>query len=176
MTRGGPRDRPAARVVVAGQPAPAAEGRPVSNPSKDKGTWAEGQVVKGCHARDIPAKREVLHGNKDHGDVHIYGGRVVVEVKWRPNLPSPNQVAKWMQEADAEGLNAGADLSALVYNRPGYGAANIGHWLVVMWRDEYLWLSTRGAYTGVVSGGHTVTIDFDQFCDLLHHMPGAVAA
>jgi hypothetical protein len=147
----------------------------MSNPSKDKGTWAEGQTVKGLTARGIPAKREVLHGNKDHGDVHIYGGRVVVEVKWRPKLPSPNQVAAWMAEADTEALNAGADLCALVYNRPGYGATRMGDWLVVMWLDEFLFLSTRGAYSVVRGGRQTVTVSFDTFADLLRHMPGSAA-
>lgn len=135
----------------------------MTNKSKDKGTWFEGQVVAEFHAHDVNAKREVLHGNKDHGDLHVTlpGGKLlVVECKWRPTLPSAAQILKWLDEADQEGLNARADASCLVINRPGSGAKNRGDHLAFMFADEWAWLTD-----GV---GHAPTRDW--VCVNLAHL------
>jgi hypothetical protein len=146
----------------------------MANPSGDKGTKFATGIVRYLHSRGLTtARREVQHGNKDQGDVHVEvaGRLVVIEAKWRPRLPSPKQVAAWMVETDTEAVQAGADLSALVYNRPGYGVAQAGHWIVVMRRDEYLWLASRGAYEET-PGLAWVTIDLEQLATLLVLMPG----
>jgi hypothetical protein len=146
----------------------------MANPSKDKGTAAETTVLRYLRSRGLTtARREVQHGNRDHGDIHVGqpGRLTALEIKWRPKLPSPKQVAAWMVETDTEAVQAGADLSALVYNRPGYGAANAGHWLVVMRRDEFMWLASRGGYEQAPTN-EVVTIDLDQFAGLLAAMPG----
>jgi hypothetical protein len=146
----------------------------MANPSGDKGTKFATGIVRYLHSRGLTsARREVQHGNKDQGDIHVgVAGRLtVIEAKWRPKLPSPKQVAAWMVETDTEAVQAGADLSALVYNRPGYGTANAGHWLVVMRRDEFMWLASRGGFEQAATN-EIVTIDLDQFAGLLAAMPG----
>jgi hypothetical protein len=146
----------------------------MANPSGDKGTKFATGIVRYLHSRGLTsARREVQHGNKDQGDIHVgVAGRLtVIEAKWRPKLPSPKQVAAWMVETDTEAVQAGADLSALVYNRPGYGTANANHWLVVMRRDEYMWLASRGGYEQAPTN-EIVTIDLEQFAGLLAAMPG----
>jgi len=115
----------------------------MANPSKNKGTAAESAVVRYLTEHKVLAKREILHGNSDHGDVHVHTkkGLVVLEVKSYKAWASANLIEKWLVEADVEGVNAGADASALVVKRPGSGAANAGDWLVYVRADEWEWLA-----------------------------------
>lgn len=115
----------------------------MTNRPKAKGTAAESAVVRFLTERHVLAKREILHGGKDHGDVHVHTkkGLIVLEVKAYKTWASARQLDAWMVEADIEGVNAGADASALVVKRPGSGAANAADWLVFMRADEWEWLA-----------------------------------
>ena len=112
------------------------------NPSKSKGTAAETAVTRYLLENGIQARREVLHGNKDHGDVHIRaaaGRLIVLEVKAYKTHASLAQIAGWLDDADIEGINAEADASALVVKRPG--SAKPANWMTYMRHDEFAWLA-----------------------------------
>lgn len=145
----------------------------MANPSKNKGTNFETAVVRALTERGVPAKREPLHGAKDHGDIHIIrpesaGGGwtlIVVEAKWRPSWPSARTIEAWLDEVDEECVNAGGDLSAVVVNRPGSGKANAGDWLVYMRPDEWVWLCTGGIAVMPGERPRWVCVNLDHFAD-----------
>lgn len=70
------------------------------NPSKQKGTAFETALVRWFEAKGLVAKRIVLHGNKDEGDVETE--EFNVEAK-NCNAIS---LASWIAEADVESTNA----------------------------------------------------------------------
>lgn len=69
--------------------------------SKQKGTWFETALVQWFDRKGIVAKRIVLHGNKDEGDVDTE--RFSIEAK---NCKAIT-LASWIKEAEAETINAG---------------------------------------------------------------------
>ena len=100
--------------------------------SKQIGTWTESAVVEYLKANGSPeAKREVLHGSKDEGDVRV-NSWVVLEVKGghAAETASDAQIAAWLEEAEVERVHAGAAFSALVRKRKGKGRDNAGAWYV----------------------------------------------
>lgn len=112
------------------------------NPSKRNGSAAESAVVRVAGDHGIPAERIALAGVLDRGDVHLLGGRVVIEVKSRKHHASANEVSAWMAECDAEAARvAGCDLSATVVKRPGTGAGRAEQWAAWLWLDELVWLA-----------------------------------
>ena len=79
--------------------------------------------------------REPLHGSRDEGDVAGLvtgtGLRIAVECKdyagkYGGKLPG------WLDEAECERENAGADLGVVIVKRAGCGDAKMGHQFVVM--------------------------------------------
>lgn len=73
----------------------------MANPSKQKGTAFETAVVRHYDAEGIDAKRIVLHGNKDQGDIDV--GEYNIEAK-NCNAIS---LGTWIKEAEVEAVNAG---------------------------------------------------------------------
>jgi hypothetical protein len=132
----------------------------MANPSKGKGTSAETTVQRELTAAGIDAARVTLHGNADHGDIHIRIGKylVVVEVKAYKSWASARQIERWLDEADLEGLNADADASVLVVKRPGSGPANAGDWLCYLRADEWEWLA-YGSLRGVPARREWVSVN-----------------
>lgn len=101
----------------------------MTNRPKQKGTAGETAVVRWLQARGLDAKRIVLHGNKDQGDVDTGVG-------W--NLEVKNcralALAAWVDEAAVEAANAGRPV-AVVAKRVGKG--DPGAWYVVMDLDTF---------------------------------------
>lgn len=113
----------------------------MSNPPKARGTAAESAVVKAAHAHGIPARRCALAGNQDQGDVHLWDGRVVIEVKSRRTWWTWLQVDAWYREAHQEAARVpNADVAVLVVKRPGTSAARAMDWFAwVTISDLLLW-------------------------------------
>lgn len=101
--------------------------------SKQIGTAAESAVVKCAQALEIPARRVVLAGQYDQGDVHLWDGEVVIEVKSGKQTvkPSWNQIRGWYAEAQTESLNSTGGLPLLVLKRAGSGQASdwFAYWM-----------------------------------------------
>jgi len=94
--------------------------------SRAKGTAAETAVVR--FLRDLAwphAERRALHGNADQGDIAGIPG-VVCEVKAAKTIT----LAAWLDELDAEIVNAHADTGVLVVKRKG--TTDVSRWYAVM--------------------------------------------
>jgi hypothetical protein len=112
----------------------------VVNPPKAKGTAAETAVVRLAEACGIPARRVALAGAADQGDVHLWDGRVVIEVKSRKSWPSWLDVDAWFREAESEAARVGnCDVAALVVKRPGHGPARAGDWFAWVRMADLSW-------------------------------------
>lgn len=111
--------------------------------SKRIGTAAETAVLRAAHMRGMPGERIALAGSADRGDLHLYDGRVVIEVKSRKIAATPHQIAAWMQELDKETRRVAAcDVGALVVKPPTIGVARVDLWDAWMWPEEFCWLHT----------------------------------
>lgn len=94
--------------------------------SKDKGTRAETAVVRYLQeAGATQAERRALNGTQDRGDVAGIPG-VVIEVKdvSRDGLPG------WLDEAEIERRNDGAEIAFVWHKRRGKGSP--ADWFVTM--------------------------------------------
>jgi Holliday junction resolvase len=92
----------------------------MSNPSKQKGTRFESEVVAYLVEHGFPAvERRALHGNTDKGDLTGIAG-------WTFELKSEARIdlAGYMAEAQAEAANAGTEHYAAIVKRRGKGAAH----------------------------------------------------
>lgn len=124
----------------------------MSNPSKQKGTKAETNVVRYLNAHGVTAKRKALTGNQDQGDIDaktVYGD-MVLEVKAGQQTanPSRSQLTEWLRQARVEGDNAKAD-AALVIVRYRRQIKDAEVWFetmdggkVMMYLDE--WVKENG--------------------------------
>ena len=96
------------------------------NRSKQKGTSHESSLVKWLRENGFPdARREVLHGSKDIGDiggVYWRGVPIVIEAK---NCREKRPLV-WLEEAEAERKNAGAPIGFVVSKKRGAGEKNFG--------------------------------------------------
>lgn len=80
-----------------------------------KGTAAETAVVNYLKAHGFPhAERRALHGTADKGDI-TGCGPVVFEVKNHKQM----DLAGWIKELEAEMVNAGVDVGAVVSKKRG---------------------------------------------------------
>jgi len=114
----------------------------MANRSKDKGTKFETATARYMSAHGIPAERVALHGTGDEGDLKatVRGMALAIECKDRKRI----EAVRWMDEAEREALNAGADVPVLVVHRPGCGAAKAGGNLVVMRLDDFCAICAGG--------------------------------
>jgi len=100
------------------------------NRSKAWGTLNETATVKYLRLNGFPgADRQPLRGNRDAGDIALCPG-LVMEVKAHKSAgtgqPGHAQLAEWMAQAEAERVNAGAQLCPLVVKRAG--TTDVGRW------------------------------------------------
>jgi hypothetical protein len=81
----------------------------MANRAKAKGTSWESASVGYLKERGLDARRIVLHGNKDEGDVDTGAG-------WNLECKSVRTLAlgTWVAEADVEAANAGRPVAVLV--------------------------------------------------------------
>ena len=101
-------------------------------------------MVKAAHAAGVPARRVALAGAADLGDVHLYDGRVVVEVKGgrQCERPSWQQLTAWWAQAEEEAARVpAADMAVLVVRR--FGSGDAADWHAYVRVDELLWLTHR---------------------------------
>lgn len=105
----------------------------MTNRSKNIGTKFETWVVNYLRANGFEkAKREVLHGGKDQGDVHAAEG-LVFECKGgiQAETASDEQLRRWCVETEVERENAGAKVGVLVVKRAGHGVTKMGGMWVI---------------------------------------------
>lgn len=92
----------------------------MANKSKAKGTKYESDIVKSINAirPDLCARRIVLHGNHDHGDIHVNmnGLLVCIEAKWRTDYPSIGEQEDYRRQCLEETANSGADVGVFMFN------------------------------------------------------------
>lgn len=107
----------------------------VVNRPKNIGTAAETAVRRAVGAFYPDARRVVLHGREDEGDLHALMNpsgepAIVIEVKGgaQANQPSDHQVDLWLAEAEREREAAGGQIAILVTQRRGVGAPNADRW------------------------------------------------
>lgn len=104
------------------------------NKPKIKGTQAETWVVAHMRSTYWPlAERRTLSGTHDKGDLNAHPD-LVVEVKATSRQPS---IPAWMDELDAEVINAGASYGILVMKTKGYAARQVGRFWTVMHTHTY---------------------------------------
>lgn len=105
-------------------------------PAKKIGTEAEMAVVDYLSREDVPAHRVVrnaLQGTHDLGDIWYWTSgqaKVCVSVKGghAAEHATPEQVRKWLIEADSQGIRAAADAAFVVTKRAGVGRPRAELW------------------------------------------------
>ena len=98
--------------------------------SKNIGTAAESAVTRYAQDNGFPdAERVALAGMLDRGDVRLCRG-VIVEVKSGEAAvtASDRLIGEWLDETEAERVNAGASVGILVTKRRAVGHARAGQW------------------------------------------------
>lgn len=102
------------------------------NRSKAKGTAWETACVRWLEQFIAGVRRKVLAGSADEGDLTWGSERVVIECKNVATLAVP----KWIREAEAEAINAGAEFGAVLYKVQGKGQVTDG--VVAMSPDTFV--------------------------------------
>lgn len=92
------------------------------NPSKQKGTAWETAIVRWLEGKVSSAKRIVMHGNKDEGDIEVicWGDNAAYSRMFNIEAKNCNAIslAAWTAEAEAESINAGVPV-VVVAKRKG---------------------------------------------------------
>jgi hypothetical protein len=118
----------------------------MANPSKIKGTRFESDVVAHLRENGFPhAERRALAGNVDKGDITGLGPRWVIECK----AVAAIKLAEFVDEAECERVNAGADYGVAVVKRRGKGVSRA--YAVMEW-DKFVELM------GEVEGAQHTTV------------------
>ena len=96
----------------------------MTNPSKDRGTRWETQVVNYLKLFGFPySRRTALAGAQDKGDIYLGddppGGQVTTECKDHKQIA----LAEFVDEAIAEAKNAGTPLGVAIIKRRGRGVS-----------------------------------------------------
>lgn len=108
--------------------------------SKQRGTRWESLVVEYLRGAGWPnAERRALAGAKDRGDVAGVVG-MVVEAKAARRI----ELAGWVDEANTERDNDGADIGVVWIKRPGRGSPKDGY--VVMDGETFVLLAKEAGY------------------------------
>lgn len=114
----------------------------MANPSKRRGTAWESEVVRFLQSRGwMYAERRALRGSLDRGDIAGVPG-VVIEAKNCRTI----SIAQWVDEANTETLNDGANLGAVWWKRRGHASAGEG--FVTMDGETFAALLTAAGYGG----------------------------
>ncbi len=107
-----------------------------------KGTGWESRIVDTLRAHGWPhAERRALAGSSDRGDIAGLPG-VVIEAKSAARV----ELAAWLDEANKERDNDGADLGVVWFHRRGKGSPEQG--FVLMDGDTLMALLTAAGYGG----------------------------
>lgn len=102
--------------------------------AKKKGTSAETAVVGYLRAQGfVQTERRALNGNNDRGDIAGIPG-TVIEVK---NC-TRTELAAWIDEAELEGDNDGAQVAVVWHKRRGKGQP--ADWFVTMTGAQFTFL------------------------------------
>ena len=108
--------------------------------NKQRGTRWESAVVTFLRERGFRyAERRALAGARDLGDITGLPG-VVIECKSQ----NRQSLAEWLDEAEQEKANAGADHAVVWFKRRGHTSAGKGY--VLMSGDDYVWLLRSAGY------------------------------
>lgn len=106
--------------------------------SRAKGTRWESAIVNYLTGFWPYAERRTLNGAKDRGDISGIPG-VVIEAK----NANRTQLAEWLDEAEQEGSNADARVSAVWMHRKGKSSAADGY-VIMSGRQFALLLKDAG--------------------------------
>lgn len=109
------------------------------NASKAKGTRWESAIVEFLAGFWPHVERRSLNGAKDKGDIAGIPG-VVIEAK----NSNRTELASWVDEAEAEGANAAADVRVVWMHRRGKSSAEHGY--VVMTGGQFAYLLKEAGY------------------------------
>ena len=107
--------------------------------SRAKGTRAESAVVAYLQQWNPNVERRALTGSNDKGDIAGLVG-VVIEVKDHKAI----SLAQFVDEAEAEGYNANARVTAAWIKRRGKGSP--GDWYVAMTGLQFVTLLRDAGY------------------------------
>lgn len=118
--------------------------------AKNIGTRAETAVrnyLLAAGYTELEARRNVLSGSQDQGDIWLDDsdvGLVVFEIKGgeMAKKASHEQCLKWLDEAQREKKNAGANYGFLVTQRAGVGYPRANEWWAYAKLGDVLTLST----------------------------------
>lgn len=106
--------------------------------SKARGTAHETAIVNYLKVNGFPlTERRALSGNKDRGDIAGVMPGLVIEAKSQNRI----SLAEWVDEAEVEGRNDGADLAVVWAKRKGKGSVGDGY--VVMTGRQFVDLLHR---------------------------------
>lgn len=101
----------------------------MANKSKNIGTRIETRIVRYLIPHGLDAKRKVLHGSVDEGDIEVTtpsGLTVTLECKGGKQTAkySRSQKKKWLNETKVEQDNSGTEawLVLAIYNKPLHDA------------------------------------------------------
>jgi hypothetical protein len=109
--------------------------------SRAKGTSWETAVVTHLRANGVPhAERRALAGKNDRGDIAGIPG-VAIECKSAARI----ELAAWLDEAEVERANDGADVGVVWIKRRGKTSPGAG--FVIMSGDQLLRLLAAAGYT-----------------------------
>lgn len=110
----------------------------MSNASKGKGTAWETSIKNWLAGFGYKARRIVLHGSADIGDLEIEGFPwLVIEAKNCAKM----ELAKWVDEATKEAENADAEVGVVWHHRPRKGSP--GEAYITMSGDHFFRLLRR---------------------------------
>lgn len=112
------------------------------NRPKQIGTAGETAIVRYAQASGHTlARREVLHGNTDQGDIRLTN-HIILEVKsgHTAEQASDAQLATWWAETIRERDNAHVPVGVLITKRKGASGARCGAWNAHMDADTLLTL------------------------------------
>ena len=115
--------------------------------SKARGTKWETAVVNYMRDNGFPtAERRTLSGSDDKGDINA-GPGLVIECK----AQARHSFAEWVDEAEKEKGNAGADVGFAWVHRRGNSSPARGY--VVMTGEQVLWLLRAAGYGDALEEG-----------------------
>ena len=120
---------------------------------KAKGRNAENAPVELIKESGWPyAERRRQTGAKDRGDVTGIP-KVVLEIKSGARLDLPG----WLRETEAERINDGAIIGALIVKLKGMGEAKVRDWPVMLPLSQFLALLLEAGYQVPLQGGVPLT-------------------